>query len=137
MAARAGARTIRACYEQGRIRHIGAFTALEDQMCEFTDLDRSKPKRESTDPSSLGKGGRTSPDRADALVWAFTELLVEEISSSGSTSPSTSLSRNAMSAIWLGVDTYHLGVGKKVAALGCVVAEPGSGGDHQIASSQV
>src|SRR5580704_4312074 len=33
----------------------------------------------------------------------------------------------------LGVDTYHLGVGKKVAALGCVVAEPGSGGDHQIA----
>ena len=53
-------------------------------MCEFTpDLDRSKPKRDSTDPSSLGKGGRTSPDRADALVWAFTELLVEEISSWG------------------------------------------------------
>ena len=71
-------------YEQGRIRHMGAFTALEDQMCEFTpDLDRSKPKRDSTDPSSLGKGGRTSPDRADALVWAFTELLVEEISSWG------------------------------------------------------
>ena len=63
---------------------MGAFTALEDQMCEFTrDLDRSKPKRDSTDPSSLGKGGRTLPDRADALVWAFTELLVEEISSWG------------------------------------------------------
>jgi hypothetical protein len=75
---------VAALYEQGRIRHIGAFTALEDQMCEFTpDLDRSKPKRDSTDPSSLGKGGRTSPDRADALVWAFTELLVEEISSWG------------------------------------------------------
>ena len=31
----------------------------------------------------MGKGGRTSPDRADALVWAFTELLVEEISNWG------------------------------------------------------
>jgi phage terminase large subunit-like protein len=78
------AEPVAALYEQGRIRHMGAFTALEDQMCEFTpDLDRSKPKRDSTDPSSLGKGGRTSPDRADALVWAFTELLVEEIGSWG------------------------------------------------------
>jgi hypothetical protein len=78
------AEPVAALYEQGRIRHMGAFTALEDQMCEFTpDLDRSKPNRDSTDPSSLGKGGRTSPDRADALVWAFTELLVEEISSWG------------------------------------------------------
>ena len=78
------AEPVAALYEQSRIRHMGAFTALEDQMCEFTpDLDRSKPKRDSTDPSSLGKGGRTSPDRADALVWAFTELLVEEISSWG------------------------------------------------------
>ena len=78
------AEPVAALYEQGRIRHIGAFTALEDQMCEFTpDLDRSKPKRDPTDPSSLGKGGRTSPDRADALVWAFTELLVEQISDWG------------------------------------------------------
>ena len=78
------AEPVAALYEQGRIRHMGAFTVLEDQMCEFTpDLDRSTPKRDSTDPSSLGKGGRTSPDRADALVWAFTELLVEEISSWG------------------------------------------------------
>ena len=51
-------------------------------MCEFTpDLDRSKPKR---DPPTEPRQGRpTSPDRADALVWAFTELLVEEISSWG------------------------------------------------------
>ena len=79
------AEPVAALYEQGRIRHMGAFTALEDQMCEFTpDLDRSKPKRDPTDPSSLGKGGaRASPDRADALVWAFTELLVEEIASWG------------------------------------------------------
>jgi phage terminase large subunit-like protein len=79
------AEPVSALYEQGRIRHMGAFTALEDQMCEFTpDLDRSKPKRDPTDPSSLGMGGaRSSPDRADALVWAFTELLVEEIASWG------------------------------------------------------
>jgi phage terminase large subunit-like protein len=79
------AEPVSALYEQGRIRHMGAFTALEDQMCEFTpDLDRSKPKRDPMDPSSLGMGGtRSSPDRADALVWAFTELLVEEISSWG------------------------------------------------------
>ena len=52
---------------------------------DFTpDLDRSKPKRDRVDPSNLGLGGaRLSPDRADALVWAFTELLVEEISSWG------------------------------------------------------
>ena len=64
---------------------MGAFTALEDQMCEFTpDLDRSKPKRDRNDPSSLAMGGvHSSPDRADALVWAFTELLVEEIASWG------------------------------------------------------
>ena len=55
------AEPVAALYEQGRIRHIGAFTALEDQMCEFTpDLDRSKPKRDPTDPSSL-KGGRPRP----------------------------------------------------------------------------
>ena len=40
--------------------------------------------RDPMDPSSLGMGGaRSSPDRADALVWAFTELLVEEIESWG------------------------------------------------------
>ena len=64
---------------------MAALPTLEDQMCEFTpDLDRSKPKRDPMDPSSLGMGGaRSSPDRADALVWAFTEILVEEIASWG------------------------------------------------------
>ena len=79
------AEPVAALYEQGRIRHMGAFTQLEDQMCEFTpDLDRSKPKRDPTDPSSIGKGSvHASPDRADALVWAFTEILVEVISDWG------------------------------------------------------
>ena len=43
------AEPVAALYEQGRVRHMGAFTALEDQMCEFTpDLrkrDRAGPPR--------------------------------------------------------------------------------------------
>src|SRR5580700_6283590 len=81
------AEPVAALYEQGRIRHMGAFTALEDQMCEFTpDLDRSKPKRDPMDPSSLGMGGaRSSPDRADALVWAFTSSSSKRLAPGAST----------------------------------------------------
>ena len=51
-------------YEQGRIHHVGVFGPLEDQMCIFTsDYDRTKMK--------------FSPDRMDALVWAMTELAIE------------------------------------------------------------
>ncbi len=46
-----------ALYEQGRVRHVGALSSLEDQMCQFT-------------PEHL----EMSPDRVDALVWALTEL---------------------------------------------------------------
>src|SRR6202030_2162916 len=53
-----------ALYEQGRAHHIGTFPQLEDQMTSFTsDIDRAEA------------GYR--PDRVDALVWAFSELLVE------------------------------------------------------------
>jgi phage terminase large subunit-like protein len=56
------AEPVAALYEQGRIRHHGAFPALEDQMCRFTaDIDRAGE----------------SPDRVDALVWALTELMIE------------------------------------------------------------
>lgn len=46
-------------YEQGRVRHVGAFPALEDEMCDF-GLD--------------GLSSGRSPDRIDALVWAVTAL---------------------------------------------------------------
>jgi predicted phage terminase large subunit-like protein len=60
----ARAEPVAALYEQGRIRHVGAFPALEDQMCAFSsDFDRAT--------------AGYSPDRVDALVWALTELLVE------------------------------------------------------------
>ncbi len=53
------AEPIAALYEQGKIHHIGYFPELEDQLCAM---------------SVQGYQGLKSPDRADALVWAFTEL---------------------------------------------------------------
>lgn len=55
------AEPVAALYERGKIFHVGEFPALEDQMCSFTvGFDRKK--------------AGYSPDRVDALVWAFTEL---------------------------------------------------------------
>lgn len=55
------AEPVAALYEQNRVRHVGAFNDLEDQMTLIT-----------------GEGfmGEGSPDRADALVWAITELML-------------------------------------------------------------
>ncbi|MEM9145792.1 MAG: terminase family protein [Pseudomonadota bacterium] len=50
-----------ALYEQGRVFHVGAFPALEDQMCRFTGT----------------RDGIRSPDRLDALVWALNELILD------------------------------------------------------------
>ena len=53
------AEPISALYEQGRIFHVGGkFEDLEDQMCTFTADNIAD----------------NSPDRADAMVWAFSEL---------------------------------------------------------------
>jgi hypothetical protein len=61
---------VAAVYEQRRIHHVGAFPTFEDQMCAFApDFDRS----------SAG----FSPDRVDGLVWAFADLLVEQMSNEG------------------------------------------------------
>jgi predicted phage terminase large subunit-like protein len=62
------AEPVSALYEQGRVRHLGVFPALEDQMCAFTpDVDRAAG----------------SPDRVDALVWAISELMVAPMHSFG------------------------------------------------------
>lgn len=50
------AEPIAALYEQGRVRHVGAFVDLEDQMTQWEPTNSD------------------SPDRMDALVWAVTEL---------------------------------------------------------------
>ncbi|WP_439651705.1 DNA-packaging protein [Microvirga puerhi] len=50
-------------YAQDRVRHVGAFPELEDELCDFG-------------PGGLSSG--RSPDRMDALVWALTELMLRE-----------------------------------------------------------
>jgi phage terminase large subunit-like protein len=56
----ARAEPIAALYEQNRVRHVGLFTELEDQMAAMT---------------GDGYSGDGSPDRCDALVWALSELM--------------------------------------------------------------
>ncbi|WP_205191549.1 phage terminase large subunit [Burkholderia sp. LMG 13014] len=46
-------------YEDGRVRHVGHFRELEDEMVAF---------------SKTGYTGPRSPNRADALFWALAEL---------------------------------------------------------------
>jgi phage terminase large subunit-like protein len=53
------AEPVSSLYQQGRIHHVGAFVDLETQLTMMT---------------SAGYEGEDSPDRADALVWAFTRL---------------------------------------------------------------
>lgn len=55
------AEPVSALYEQDMVRHVGRFADLEDQMSNF---------------STAGYLGDKSPDRADALVWAITELML-------------------------------------------------------------
>ena len=57
------AEPVRLLYDRDLVRHAGVFARLEDEMCGMT----------------IGGGyagpGR-SPDRADALVWALSELML-------------------------------------------------------------
>ena len=59
----ARAEPVAALYEAGRVCHCGSFPALEDQLCGLLiGGEYAGPGR--------------SPDRADALVWALTELML-------------------------------------------------------------
>ena len=57
------AEPVSALYEQGLVHHVGRFAVLEDQLCAFT---------------TQGYRGEGSPDHADALVFAVTELMLKE-----------------------------------------------------------
>lgn len=59
----ARAEPVAALYEAGRVRHAGTFPALEDEMCGLVS-------------GGAYQGPGRSPDRADALVWALTELML-------------------------------------------------------------
>ncbi|OQW72317.1 MAG: ATP-binding protein [Proteobacteria bacterium ST_bin13] len=59
------AEPVAALYESGRVRHFGAFPALEDELCGLI-----------TGGGYEGPG--RSPDRADALVWGLSELMLRK-----------------------------------------------------------
>lgn len=46
-------------YEQGKVRHVGHFPKLEEELAGFT---------------TFGYTGEGSPNRADAVIWALAEL---------------------------------------------------------------
>jgi hypothetical protein len=48
-----------ALYEQGKVRHVGRFNELEDELTAFT---------------TFGYVGDGSPNRADALIWGLADL---------------------------------------------------------------
>ena len=56
------AEPVSALYEQGLVHHVGRFDVLEDQLCGFT---------------TAGFRGEGSPDHADALVFAISELMFD------------------------------------------------------------
>lgn len=57
------AEPVAALYEKRRVHHAGAFPALEDELCGLI-------------AGGAYEGPGKSPDRADALVWAMTELML-------------------------------------------------------------
>ena len=59
----ARAEPVAALYETGRVVHAGLFAELEDQLCGLL-------------VGGAYAGPGRSPDRADALVWALTELML-------------------------------------------------------------
>lgn len=59
----ARAEPVAALYAAGRVRHVGVLARLEDQLCGML-------------AGGTYAGPGHSPDRADALVWAMTELLL-------------------------------------------------------------
>ena len=62
------AEPISSLYEQGRVHHVGSLALLEDEMCQWEP------------------GVSTwSPNRIDALVWALTELMLEQSVGDGRT----------------------------------------------------
>jgi phage terminase large subunit-like protein len=55
------AEPVAALYEQGKVHHVGTFSALEDQLTQWNPLAKEK-----------------SPDRLDALVWVLTWLMLND-----------------------------------------------------------
>lgn len=68
--------------EQGKIRFVGAFPELEDELCAMT---------------TSGYKGENSPNRADAFVWAMSELFPGLVKAHTEKKPET---RRVVSSGW-------------------------------------
>jgi phage terminase large subunit-like protein len=65
------AEPIAALYERGMVRHHGQFAAMEDQMTTYNPA-------EAQTPTERRRTKMLSPDRMDAMVWGFTELMLKD-----------------------------------------------------------
>lgn len=68
------AEPIAALFEQGRVSLVSGLSELEDQLCAMT---------------SDGYVGGGSPDRADAMVWALSELMLNAVGARAFSMPFT------------------------------------------------
>lgn len=75
-----------ALYEQGKVRHVGQFNELEDELCAF---------------STLGYMGDQSPNRADALIWALAELFPGLVRATKAEKPKTEHHRVSHAQAWM------------------------------------
>lgn len=82
-----------ALYEQGKVRHVGVFRELEDELTAF---------------STIGYTGERSPNRADALIWALTEIFPGLVRDKSKRKPESSPGRqrvtigNVKPGYWMG-----------------------------------
>jgi phage terminase large subunit-like protein len=58
------AEPVAALYGRGLVTHVAGLSELEDEMCAF---------------GADGLSNGHSPDRVDALVWALTELMLNDV----------------------------------------------------------
>jgi len=73
-------------YSQGKVKHVGTFPELEDEMCGFT---------------TAGYIGDDSPNRVDAMVWAITELFPRIAKKEVPKQPPRRMNYNAESTGWM------------------------------------
>jgi phage terminase large subunit-like protein len=74
-------------YESGKIRHVGYFPELEDELTAF---------------STIGYTGASSPNRADALIWALTELFPGMVNPRKKPKQTTQAERPPINGGWMG-----------------------------------
>ena len=80
------AEPISALVEKGKIRHVGYFPELEDELSGFT---------------TYGYTGDESPNRADAYVWAFSYLFPGLVRQEKEVKPRKSRHREQVSGGWM------------------------------------